>query len=85
MTLSRHVMRDRQTRQFDSVPRREKVKVEVEGRRTLKRGTSTRGKGDGKKSKWKEGCALDQGQRESPLKSLRSKSLIYICAFLLPI
>lgn len=49
MTLSRHVMRDRQTRQLDSVPRREKVKVEVEGRRTLKRGTSMRGKGDGKK------------------------------------
>lgn len=48
-------------------------------------GTTTRGKEGGKKWKWKEGCALDQGQRESPLKPLRSKSLIYICASLLPI
>jgi len=36
------------------------------------------GKGDGKKRKrWEERCALDQGQRESPLERLQSKSLIY--------
>lgn len=41
------------------------------------------GKGGGKKRK-NGRCALDQGQRESPLERLQPKSLIYICASLLP-
>jgi len=54
----------------------------MEGRRIVAAGSYV-GREIKEEKNGKERCALERGQRESPLERLRPKSLIYICSFLL--